>query len=340
MSRCIVPFLLALLLAAMTTTATAAPIVYGVNAHDNRPGYSMAQAEARFQLLAARNLRSYRFDVDPRDYATLDALVPLARKYGITLRPMVYPMSREIGYQLARRYAADIKVWEIGNEQDLVRAEADARIAAMTTMYLGMRQASNELGAGLRFTINITACNSDDRSANARCPGDRNGSLWFLAKAKAAGFNFDHISFHYYAFHQDAGYWSALYLGQLRTAAQTYKTPVFFNELNCAEIYTGNTHRRCRRRPRLLRQPGAVAAQRARQLCRRGVRGERLRIAGPDHHPGRRRPFRPDVRPDPAQADPGPAHPLRPSTGHRNGSRCNGRPTAIAVRATGRSSHW
>lgn len=179
--------------------------------------------------------------MDPRDYATLDALVPLARKYGITLRPMVYPMSREIGYQLARRYAADIKVWEIGNEQDLVRAEADARIAAMTTMYLGMRQASNELGAGLRFTINITACNSDDRSANARCPGDRNGSLWFLAKAKAAGFNFDHISFHYYAFHQDAGYWSTLYLGQLRTAAQTYKTPVFFNELNCAEIYTGNT---------------------------------------------------------------------------------------------------
>ncbi|PPU09204.1 hypothetical protein [Xanthomonas arboricola] len=241
MSRCIVPFVLVLLLAAMATTATAAPIVYGVNAHDNRPAYPMAQAEARFKLLAARNLRSYRFDVDPRDYATLDVLVPLARKYGITLRPMVYPMSRGIGYQLARRYAADIKVWEIGNEQDLVRAEADARIAAMTTMYLGMRQASNELGAGLRFTINITACNSDDRSADARCPGDRNGSLWFLAKAKAAGFDFDHISFHYYAFHQDAGYWAELYLGQLRTAAQTYHTPVFFNELNCAEIYTGNT---------------------------------------------------------------------------------------------------
>ncbi|PPT72883.1 hypothetical protein XarbCFBP8152_20955, partial [Xanthomonas arboricola] len=48
-------------------------------------------------------------------------------------------------------------------------------------------------------------------------------------------------SFHYYAFHQDAGYWAELYLGQLRTAAQTYHTPVFFNELNCAEIYTGNT---------------------------------------------------------------------------------------------------
>ncbi|MEB1259192.1 hypothetical protein VDQ16_03785 [Xanthomonas campestris pv. campestris] len=231
-------FALGLLL--LAATAHAAPIVYGVNAHDNRPAYAMTQAEARFKLLAARNLRSYRFDVDPRDYATLDTLVPLARKYGITLRPMVYPMTHEIGYQLARRYAADIKVWEIGNEQDLVRAEADARIAAMTTMYQGMRQASNELGAGLRFTINITACNSDDHSATARCPGDRNGSLWFLAKARAAGFAFDHISFHYYAFHHDAGYWTDLYLGQLRTAAQTYNTPVFFNELNCAEVYAGN----------------------------------------------------------------------------------------------------
>lgn len=137
-------FALGLLL--LAATAHAAPIVYGVNAHDNRPAYAMTQAEARFKLLAARNLRSYRFDVDPRDYATLDTLVPLARKHGITLRPMVYPMTREIGYQLARRYAADIKVWEIGNEQDLVRAEADARIAAMTTMYQGMRQASNEPG--------------------------------------------------------------------------------------------------------------------------------------------------------------------------------------------------
>lgn len=55
-------FALGLLLAA---TAHAAPIVYGVNAHDNRPAYAMTQAEARFKLLAARNLRSYRFDVDP-----------------------------------------------------------------------------------------------------------------------------------------------------------------------------------------------------------------------------------------------------------------------------------
>lgn len=100
MSRAIVALLLMLLLATLATTATAAPIVYGVDAHDNRPGYPMTQAEARFKLLAARNLRSYRFDVDPRDYATLDTLVPLARKYGITLRPMVYPISREIGYQL------------------------------------------------------------------------------------------------------------------------------------------------------------------------------------------------------------------------------------------------
>ncbi|CAD0313537.1 hypothetical protein CFBP2044_11790 [Xanthomonas hortorum pv. cynarae] len=39
MSRSIVLSMLALLLATLTATATAAPIVYGVNAHDNRPGY-------------------------------------------------------------------------------------------------------------------------------------------------------------------------------------------------------------------------------------------------------------------------------------------------------------
>ncbi|WP_295960661.1 hypothetical protein [uncultured Xanthomonas sp.] len=234
--------LFAALLAVAAAPAAAAPaIVYGVNGHDGRPAYPLSQSEAVFRLLDQRNLRSYRFDVDPRNFDVLDRLVQLSRQYNIALRPMVYPMSREIGYALARRYANDIKVWEIGNEQDLDRAAAPARIAAMTTMYRGMKQASDELGAGLQFTINITACNSDDHSASARCPGDRNGSLWFLDQAKAAGFDFDRISFHYYAFHGERGYWMDLYLGQLRAAAQKYGTKVYVNELNCAEIYTGNT---------------------------------------------------------------------------------------------------
>jgi hypothetical protein len=166
-------------------SAAVPAIVFGINGHDDRPAYPLSQAEAVFQLLDQRNLRSYRFDVDPRNFAVLDRLVQLSRQYDIALRPMVYPMSQETGYALARRYANDIKVWEIGNEQDLDRAAAPARIAAMTTMYRGMKQASDELGAGLQFTINITACNSDDHSATARCPGDRNGSLWFLDQAKA-----------------------------------------------------------------------------------------------------------------------------------------------------------
>lgn len=65
MSAYRVLFALSLLVAMVTTHA--APIVYGVNAHDNRPAYAMTQAEARFKLLAARNLPSYRLDVDPRD---------------------------------------------------------------------------------------------------------------------------------------------------------------------------------------------------------------------------------------------------------------------------------
>ncbi len=215
--------------------------MFAVNDHDDRPAYPLSQAVAVFKLLGQRNLRSHRFDVDPRNFAVLDRLVALSHQYRIALRPMVYPMSREIGYQLARRYAADIKLREIGNEQDYSRDGARALIDAMTAMYRGVKQASDELGAGLEFTINITACNSDDHSANARCPGDRRGSLWLVDMTEASGFDFDHISFHYYPFHHDRGYWMDLYLWQMRGAAQKYGGKVFFKEVNCAEVYAGNS---------------------------------------------------------------------------------------------------
>jgi hypothetical protein len=78
-------------------------------------------------------------------------------------------------------------------------------------------------------------------SATARCPGDRNGAMWFLDMAKASGFNFDYISFHYYSYFGDKGYWHDMFFGQMRTMATKYKTKIFYNEANCAEIYQGNT---------------------------------------------------------------------------------------------------
>jgi hypothetical protein len=47
MSRSTVLSMLALLLATLTATATAAPIVYGVNAHDNRRARSLTGITTR-----------------------------------------------------------------------------------------------------------------------------------------------------------------------------------------------------------------------------------------------------------------------------------------------------
>lgn len=228
-----------------TPTPSATPanmnIVMGVNGHDGRQYYPLANSENLFKLLDSKNLRSYRVDADPRNFTLLDEMVRLQKKYNVKVRPMVYPMSKDIGYALAKKYGADIKVWEIGNEQDYSKTGAQDRINTIVTMYQGMKQASDELGLGLKFTLNVMACNSDYTGADARCPNDKNGAMWFLDMAKASGYNFDYISFHYYAGFNEKGYWYDMYLGQARAMATKYKTKLFLNETNCAEIYQGNT---------------------------------------------------------------------------------------------------
>ena len=220
--------------------ATPAPgIIFGVNGHDGRTEYPLSDAKARFQLLNARNLRSYRFDVEVGDMAVLDTLVPLAKKYNITLRPMLSPASQAATYSLVKRYAKDIEVWEIGNEQDGDRAGAQSRINAMVATYRGIQQVSNELNSNLKASINIMACNSND--VFGACPNDPKGSLWFLDMAAKSGLAFKYITFHYYAKYGERGYWMNLYLGQMKAAAKKYNTKVFLNETNCGEVFSGNT---------------------------------------------------------------------------------------------------
>ncbi|WP_434775553.1 cellulase family glycosylhydrolase [Pseudomonas oryzihabitans] len=218
-------------------------IPLGVVGHDNSAAYPPAEMEARLQLLAARNLRTYRSgEYLVTNLPELDRLVSLARKYNITLRPVItHKLTQAQAYTLAKRYANDIKIWEIGNEQDYAKAGAQDRINTLVGIYRGIKQASDELGANLKTTINVMACNSDDRTTTSRCPGDRNGAMWFLDQAKASGFNFDYISFHYYPYVDDKGYWMDMYLGQIRAMANKYKTKVFFNEMNCGNVYQGNT---------------------------------------------------------------------------------------------------
>ncbi|WP_158973982.1 cellulase family glycosylhydrolase, partial [Pseudomonas sp. BAV 4579] len=93
-------------------------IPLGVVGHDNSAAYPPAEMEARLQLLAARNLRTYRSgEYLVTNLPELDRLVSLARKYNITLRPVItHKLTQAQAYTLAKRYAKDIKIWEIGNE--------------------------------------------------------------------------------------------------------------------------------------------------------------------------------------------------------------------------------
>lgn len=219
-------------------------IPMGVNGHEGRElTYPAAEMEARIKLLADNNLKSYRTDVGTgylNNTSEMNRLINLCVKYGVKLRPMIYPTTEASAYNYAKAYGDRVKVWEIGNEVNLKgKAAAPGLIDQMVATYKGMKRASDELGLNLKFTINVTACNSD--YAGSSCAGDKTGDTWFLEMARSRGFLFDYVSFHYYAYLGEKGYWYDLYLGQLAGFARKYGNKVFLNEMNAAEIYQGKT---------------------------------------------------------------------------------------------------
>jgi hypothetical protein len=218
-----------------TATTT---VKFGLNGHEGRQTYPLASTEDRMKWMQANKLTTYRTDVGVTSIDILDKLVPLAKKYGITVRPMLYPASQAETYNLAKRYAADIKVWEVGNELDAPRAGAQERINAMMQSVRGVEQAEAELHAGLKTSINIMACN-DSAGSGSQCEGDPHGDVWFLDMAHASGWNFAFVTFHYYPRLFEPGHWMDKYFGQMKYAAQKYSVPIFLNEFNCGEIYSG-----------------------------------------------------------------------------------------------------
>ncbi|MBS1972025.1 MAG: glycosyl hydrolase 53 family protein [Bdellovibrionales bacterium] len=224
-----------------TPVASSGKMLWGVNGHDIRAVYQLSQSEAVFKMLAAKNLRTYRVDVTYTNTIILDTLIPLSKQYGIKLRPMFYPMTKDQAYNIAKKYGKDLEIIEIGNELNLQgKIGAQDRINEMMETYKGIKQAATELGINIKTSINVTNCNSDDTSPSGRCPNDRNGDMWFLDMAKASGFNFDVVTFHYYPWYGNKGYWFDMYLGQMRAMATKYKVPIYLNETNCAEVYRGN----------------------------------------------------------------------------------------------------
>lgn len=229
-----------------TPTPTPTPSKYvnipmGVNGHEGREvSYPKAQMEDRIKLLADNNLRHYRTDVDPNylnNTSEFNRLIGLCQKYGVALRPMIYPTTEDNAYKFAKLYGDRVKIWEIGNEVDLQKpAGAPAIVDQMVATYKGMKRASDELKLGLKFVVNITATNTRDK-ANAAY-GDANGPTWFLDLCVSKGFKFDYVSFHYYPRAYDSqSDWLDFYMGQVTAAAKRTGAKVFLNEFNAGEIY-------------------------------------------------------------------------------------------------------
>lgn len=226
-----------------TPSAEYLNIPLGLNLHEGRAVYPAGEMEARIKLAADNNLRHVRTDMTSgylSNTTEINRLIGLCQKYGVQLRPMVYPMSEADAYKHAKAYGDRVKIWEIGNEADIIRVAADreAYIAGMATTYKGMKRASDELGLGLKFIANVTATNTRDK-ANAAY-GDANGATWFFDKVLAAGFKFDFISFHYYPRAYDSqSDWFDFYMLQVKAYAKRTGAKVFVNEFNAGEIYDG-----------------------------------------------------------------------------------------------------
>lgn len=220
-------------------------IPIGVNGHDGMSGfpiYGFDSSESRFQAMQAASIKGYRAGGDFfYDLATMDKFVAMAKKYGVTLRPNIpHNLSQTQAYTMAKRYANDIKMWEIGNELDGDVGNEAANYKLMLAVYKGIKQAAAETGVDIKTMVNVMACNDD---GPGRCYKNPLGSMYFLDGAKAAGINFDFISFHYYPHYDDHisqnGYWVKKYLGQMRAMATKYQTKIYYNEMNCGEIYNG-----------------------------------------------------------------------------------------------------
>ena len=193
------------------TTGTTT-ITFGLNGHDGRTYYPLAEIEQRMQWMQQNKLTNWRTDVGTSSTDILDKLVPLAKKYGVTVRPMLYPGSTQATYEIVKRYKDDIKVWEIGNEQDAPVAGAQDRINAMMQSVRGVEQAEAELHMGFKTTINIMSCNNEAgsaaASAKARLTATCGSSTWLRRR----GWNFNYVSFHYYPRIHEPGFWMDKYL--------------------------------------------------------------------------------------------------------------------------------
>lgn len=256
-------FVCALGLIGMTAPAEAGPAVGTVGqwSRDNK------LIRSQFDLMKYRNLTRYRFDVymtaDQDAYAvsTLKMMQLEAKLRGITLRPILvtsfafgdrtdygkvkgtsedlYRTAYNRTYALVNEFKYEINDWELGNEINLMQRDASGQPLwgkGFTATEFDT-QTMNDWALVLKgMSDAIEKINKDNGLQLRRILNTTSTHFGFLDYMEKKGVKYEVISYHYYERlgTNPNNYWGSFNLFQ---KLATYKRPVHFNEVNCAEIY-------------------------------------------------------------------------------------------------------
>lgn len=252
----------------MPVHAMAAVSSWGVNGPNSRS----ISINTVFQLLQARGVKDYRFNVNITT-DTESTLAPMvhdmvtaASQYGITLKPIIftafqygdptdagkypagdaaalYAQGYNRTYGFVSQFRNDIQEWEMGNEINLKVTDSSGNrlfgkgwTAAEFDTPLMNQWASVLKG----ISDAIGQINLENGTSLRRTLNTTSTMFGFLDFMASKGVAFDVISYHYYETYgtNPHNYWGGVRPNfDLFQQLATYNRPVVFNEVNCAEIY-------------------------------------------------------------------------------------------------------
>ncbi|WP_439373639.1 hypothetical protein [Bradyrhizobium sp. DASA03120] len=263
----VLPLLLAVAVVA-ASCSDAVALEWGVGG----PPQKRRDLEPIFQLMKARGLTQYRTglnltqDAEPVEAPMFRKTVALAKKYSITLHPLInfpfrygdrtdrgrypkgdgealYRQGYDRTYAFVRQFKDDVLDWELENEINLLALDSDGKKLfgrGMTAADFEMPVMEDWAQVLHGASDAIDRINRETGSRLRKVLNTTSTMLGFLDFMESRGVKYDVISYHYYevAGQNPRRHWNGRNLPfDLFKKLASYRRPVTFNEVNCGEIY-------------------------------------------------------------------------------------------------------
>ncbi|MGB9153069.1 MAG: hypothetical protein WCD70_08290, partial [Alphaproteobacteria bacterium] len=250
--------------------AQAGEILWGVNGH---PIYSpvFADYEKQFEVMHQNHLTTYRFDVplsedsEAKSITQTRALITVAKKWGIILRPVLlvpftwgdrtdvghykagdqqalYRQGFDRTYNFVRLFKDGIQDWELENEINLVATNegGEKLFGYGWTAKEFDTPIMRDWGEVMKGMSDAIGKINESGGKLRRVLGTTSTNFGFIDYMQAHGVNYEILGYHYYVFSGDSPYkaWSkATPHFDLFQKLASYGKPVRFTEVNASEIY-------------------------------------------------------------------------------------------------------